>query len=244
MPLKRPRYSEVADLLRLAILTERYPVGALLPSESELCQQFSVSRHTVREATRILQMRGLVSRRQGRGTEVLPPQEVSRVSRVLGSLEEVEQHGRDTHLVGMQSAFVAADAALAQRLPCEPGDRFLRIESYRESREPGNSWPRAWNETYIREALAGIREELQGWQGAIYSLVERRYGERITDIRQEVSALNLPERLARKLSVKTGTAGLRVKRTYYGKSGEALLFGFNTYVGSQFSLIMDIKSHD
>ncbi len=244
MPLKRPRYSEVADLLRLAILTERYPVGALLPSESELCQQFGVSRHTVREATRILQMRGLVSRRQGRGTEVLPMQEVSRISRVLGSLEEVEQHGRDTHLVGMQSAAVVADEALARLLPCEPGDRFLRIESYRESREPGNSWPRAWNETYIREALAGIREELEGWQGAIYSLVERRYGERITDIRQEVSALNLPERLARKLSVKTGTAGLRVKRTYYGKSGEALLFGFNTYVGSQFSLIMDIKSHD
>jgi GntR family transcriptional regulator len=209
-----------------------------------LCQQFGVSRHTVREATRILQMRGLVSRHRGRGTEVLPKQEVSRVSRVLGSIEEVEQHGRDTHLVGIQSKMVVADKTLAMSLSCQPGDRFLHIESYRESRVQDDSWPRAWNETYIREAFEGIREELEGWQGAIYSLVERRYGERITSIRQEVSALNLSERVARKLSVKTGTAGLRVKRTYHGQAGEALLFGFNTYVGSRFSLIMDIKSHD
>jgi GntR family transcriptional regulator len=240
----RPRYSEVADLLRLAIMTGRHPAGSLLPSENELCRQFAISRHTAREAIRILQLRGLVSRHQGRGTEVLSAQQVSKVARVLGSLEEVERHGRDTRLVGMETAWVDADETLAATLGCTSGDRFLKIQSYREARDPSLDLPRAWNESYIREQYAGIQDELQHWQGAVYSLIEQLYGERVSSIRQEVSALNLPDTVARRLSVKPGTAGLRVKRSYFNDSGAAMIIGINTYVGLQFSLIMDIRAHD
>lgn len=240
----RPRYSEVADLLRLAIMTGRHPAGSLLPSENELCRQFAISRHTAREAIRVLQLRGLVSRHQGRGTEVLSTQQVSRVARVLGSLDEVERHGRDTRLVGIESQWVESDSALSTLLGCSTGERFLKIQSYREARDAALDLPRAWNESFIREQYAGIRDELDDWHGAIYSLIEQRFGERVSSIRQEVSALNLSEAIARKLSVKTGTAGLRVKRSYFNGAGLAMIVGFNTYVGLQFSLIMDIRAHD
>lgn len=240
----KPRYSEVADQLRLAIMTGRYPVGTLLPSESELCREFGVSRHTAREAIRTLAMRGLVSRQQGRGTQVESDHQLSRVARLLGSLEELERHGRDTHLVIVRSRIVRADADLAALLPCEPGEALLHIESNREARDPASPWPRAWNETYIREAYAGVQDEIDTWPGAVYSLVERRYGERVTTVRQEVAAVPLPAAVARRLGVKAGTAGLRVKRTYVGRAGNALLYGFNTYAGDQFELVMEIKAHD
>lgn len=244
-PVKlKPRYSEVADLLRLAILTEHYPVGGLLPSESELCRQYGVSRHTVREATRLLQLRGLVSRRQGRGTEVVASTRTSRVVRLLGSIDEVERHGRDTRLVGVRTSLIEADEELAASLPCSKGERILKIESFREPRDASTPWPRAWNESYIRAPYVGIRDSIETWQGAIYSLVEQTFGLRITSIRQEVCAVNLPSDLARRLNVKTATAALRVKRSYLVRSGEPVLFGFNTYVGDQFAMIMDIKTHE
>ena len=240
----KPRYSEVADQLRLAIMTGKYPVGTLLPSENELCQEFEISRHTVREAIRTLQLRGLVSRRQGQGTQVESDHRVSRTARLLGSIEDVERHGRDTHLVDIHSRVIRADAEIAAMLPCATNETLLLIESYREPRDPNTPWPRAWNETYLREPYSGIRPDIEGWPGAIYSLVERRYGERVTSIRQEVVAINLTADVARRLKVKTGTAGLQVKRTYFGRSGTALLFGFNTYVGEQYQLVMEIKAHD
>jgi hypothetical protein len=54
----------------------------------------------------------------------------------------------------------------------------------------------------------------------------------------------LPDTIAHRLSVKPGTAGLRVKRSYFNDAGVAMIIGINTYIGLQFSLIMDIRSHD
>ena len=65
---KRPRYRQVAEKLKSAIEAGEYPVGSLLPTESELCASFNISRYTAREALRRLAEMGLVSRRQGAGT--------------------------------------------------------------------------------------------------------------------------------------------------------------------------------
>ena len=46
----QPRYAQVAQALIEDIQAGRYPVGTLLPTEQELCRQFDISRHTVREA--------------------------------------------------------------------------------------------------------------------------------------------------------------------------------------------------
>jgi DNA-binding GntR family transcriptional regulator len=56
------RYLRIAGNLRRAIADGRYPVGAQLPTEHELCRQLGVSRFTVREAIRVLAASGLVRR--------------------------------------------------------------------------------------------------------------------------------------------------------------------------------------
>ena len=49
-----PRYLQVARELRQDIVDGVYPVGSQLPTEHELCERFSVSRYTIREALRRL----------------------------------------------------------------------------------------------------------------------------------------------------------------------------------------------
>ena len=44
------RYLQVARALRKEIVDGVYPVGSQLPTEHQLCERFSVSRYTVREA--------------------------------------------------------------------------------------------------------------------------------------------------------------------------------------------------
>lgn len=237
----KPRYSEVADQLLLGIITGAYPIGSLLPSEAELCQEYGVSRHTVREAVRLLQLRGMVSRRQGRGTSVESDRHHARFSLPLSSIDEVERHGRFTHLVDLRFDDIAADAVLAASLPCQLGEGFLRIRSYRVPRESTMQLPPAWNETFILARFADVRDRIEAWPGAIYSLVEQRHGIKIVSIRQEATAVILRGEVARRLRVKPGTAGLTIKRVYAGRDGVAALIGFNTYVGDEFSLVMDLR---
>ncbi|MBN1302079.1 MAG: FadR family transcriptional regulator [Melioribacteraceae bacterium] len=63
IPIKQIIASQIED----AILTKQYAPGDRLPSENELCEQFNVSRTSVREALQVLSAHGLITIEKGRG---------------------------------------------------------------------------------------------------------------------------------------------------------------------------------
>ncbi|MBL8643565.1 MAG: GntR family transcriptional regulator, partial [Rhodospirillaceae bacterium] len=67
---KLPRYYQVYLTIRDWIYNGNYNRGAQLPTETELCETFGVSRITVRKAVDLLAEDKLISREQGRGTFV------------------------------------------------------------------------------------------------------------------------------------------------------------------------------
>jgi GntR family transcriptional repressor for pyruvate dehydrogenase complex len=84
-PMQVPKASDVlADELRERILRREFPEGTALPPERELVTQTRMSRTTVREALRILEVQGLVQIRTGRsgGAFVQRPGEESIASSV------------------------------------------------------------------------------------------------------------------------------------------------------------------
>jgi len=64
--------SRITDQLEKLIATEFAP-GNLLPNEKELAARFQVSRIVIREAMKMLEDRGVVEVRAGRGTTVVSP---------------------------------------------------------------------------------------------------------------------------------------------------------------------------
>jgi DNA-binding GntR family transcriptional regulator len=69
-----PMYRQIADRISAQIEDGTYPPNSRVPSEAEICEQFNVSRRTVRSAYAILLERDLVVTSQGKGTYVKPPQ--------------------------------------------------------------------------------------------------------------------------------------------------------------------------
>lgn len=63
----------LADQLEASLLDGRYPIGAQMPTEKGIAEGYGVSRQVVREAARLLEDRGLVDIRPGRGMTVLAP---------------------------------------------------------------------------------------------------------------------------------------------------------------------------
>ena len=62
------KYAELADALRLRIVSGEIAPGARLPSENELAASIGYSRQTVRQAIGLLENEGLARRVQGSGT--------------------------------------------------------------------------------------------------------------------------------------------------------------------------------
>jgi len=65
IPRGKRAFEEVAGAIKNTILGRVWSPGERLPSETELASQFGVSRHTIREALRTLELSGLIAIRTG-----------------------------------------------------------------------------------------------------------------------------------------------------------------------------------
>jgi GntR family transcriptional repressor for pyruvate dehydrogenase complex len=88
---KNKVYEQVALQLERLILRKLHP-GDKLPSERELAEMLGVSRSSIRDAIRSLELMGLVEPRQGAGTVVCEVSAESLVSPLTGLLVRQEQH--------------------------------------------------------------------------------------------------------------------------------------------------------
>ena len=70
---RSPLYLQIAEILRQNLDRGVWEAGDLLPTISELSEEYAVAKITVRQAIKILEEEGLVESRRGRGTTVLPP---------------------------------------------------------------------------------------------------------------------------------------------------------------------------
>jgi DNA-binding FadR family transcriptional regulator len=67
---KRTSHAQVVDELGKAIVSGAFPVGSILPGDSELADRFKVSRTVLRESMKTLTAKGLVFPRARVGTKV------------------------------------------------------------------------------------------------------------------------------------------------------------------------------
>jgi len=65
-----PLYTEIMDKLVTGIRDGKYRPNTVLPSEKEICKHFNVSRTSVRNALKAMQVQGYIDRRQGSGSFV------------------------------------------------------------------------------------------------------------------------------------------------------------------------------
>ena len=111
-PIRKTRLAEeVADRIRMLILDGTFPTGLPLASERQLAGRFRVSRGTIRDAFRMLEMIGLLETRHGQGTF---PRELT-VDRLVAPLASVLTHRHDLQdeLLDVRRMFEPAVARVA-----------------------------------------------------------------------------------------------------------------------------------
>ncbi len=66
-------YVQVADVIESEIRSGRLPVGARLPGEQDLAEQYGIARGTARRVVQELRDRGLATTLPSKGTYVVEP---------------------------------------------------------------------------------------------------------------------------------------------------------------------------
>lgn len=230
--VKRPLYMQVALELKAEIVNGVYPVGSLIPTEDELCKRFSMSRHTVREALRVLREEGLVSSRRGAGTIVVPPRSRDSDIHQVMSINDLLAFGTDTRYVIDAIKMVTIDSKLAARTGLPAGEEWLQVQGFR--RTANTDEPVGHSEYYINRAFAAVGRILQRHEGPIFPLIEDMFGQTVSEVHQQISATLISKTMAAELDVKEDSAALEIRRTYKVADGRVLQVTINTHPAARY----------
>lgn len=237
MAARRPLYLSLAERLSQAIREGVYPVGTLLPTEARLRARFKLSRHTVREAIRMLQEAGMVSRHQGLGTRVVRDRSAPRYVQTLVGVSDLWQYVKDTRRVTLAIRDILPEAARIEL----PGDReqpWRMLEGVRHAEKGG--LPVSWTQVYVHANYGEVMDDMEDRAVPVYSLIEERYGVKARSLRQEISALSIPADIAALLEVAPGSPGLSIVRHYVSAADEVFEATLSIHPGERYQYAMQL----
>jgi len=234
-----PRYVQVAEALKGRIIGNEFPTGSFLPTEIELCLFYDVSRHTVREALRQLAEAGYVQRRQGSGSLVISADPKGTYVHSMRSLSELFQYAADTTLRIDRISERRPEADFGQDLGDLATQTWLTVEGLRL--DATGRQPICWSTVFISRAFNGIAPELGAQPGAIYRLIEDRYGVHVDTVAQEIRCMPISVAAARELGVSRRLWVVRVVRRYLDAQGGVMVLSVNDHPGDRFSYSMQLR---
>lgn len=206
-----PFYAQLKDILQARIEDGAWRPGDLLPSESELCARFAVSRTVVRQALAELVHEGLVVREQGRGSFVAQPKiSEALVQRLTGFYQDMTERGYTPVSKVLRQSVVPASATLARHLEVRTGAPLIAIDRLRLI----DAEPLVLVTTWIPRHLCPQLLEVDLSQRSLYAVLEEA-GLAIARGRRWIEAVAANARQAGLLSVEKGAPLIRLESVSY-----------------------------
>lgn len=207
-------HRQVFLVLRDRIASGAYPAQAALPTEEALCEQFGVSRITVRRALADLTAQGFVERRQGVGSFVRTGAAAARERASLEYLEGLRKSAADTQVSVLAIERAAPPHEVTAFLGTERAVHVRRLRSL-------DGEPVMLTDAWVpRELGHGITATALRRQ-PLYEIVQAQ-GVALGRVVQEITAAAAGPEQAQHLRTEAGGPLLKLVRLMYGRDARPI----------------------
>jgi GntR family transcriptional regulator len=214
-----PLWTQFRDALRTLILNGELAIGAKLPTEAELGEQFGISRIVVREALADLVRSGLIYKIKGRGAFVSARErDEDFVSTVLGFSDEMERKGLTVLTQVLAQELRAPTEAEAHSLGLDDGQLVVALKRLRSV----DGELRLLVETAIPADLAPGLHRTKLENRSLYDVLRRQYGLRIVKAERWIDAVLPDASTCALLELAEPEPLLRIESLAYSASGRPL----------------------
>jgi len=231
-----PLYLQIAEGLLDRIESGELAPGDRLPAERELSEMLGVNRVTLRRALRTLEMQGLLTRHQGKGTYVAEPKIERQAGRLVSFTRGMRRRGftPGIRLVSFEERPVEASLARELKLPISaPVYSILRLRTINQ--EP------VLLERYtvpVRRFSGLGQFDLQA--RSVYEVMETEYKVSISRARQSLEPVIATEFDSQLLRIKPGAPVMLERRLSFDQDDEPVEHGRDLYRGDRFRFVTEI----
>ncbi len=203
--MKKPKYRQIQNYLKSKIQQGAFKVGEYLPSENELCKQFSITRTTARKALDELFKEGFIERLQGKGSRIRERRQSLGLLTVKGFSEAVGENVKTVFLQkpmkgNWDEKIILPLSETEKNTPCYYFERLRFVGNIPVMRE--KNW-------FSAVALRGFLKA-DFVDGSFFKTLSQKYFIEITGSTQELRAEFADEKNAALLKVNAGTPLLHI----------------------------------
>lgn len=224
-------YVQLMEELETSIRNGVYKPGDKIMTEAEMAREYGVSLITVRKAVGSLMEKGLVVRKQGKGTFVTKPKYSRNMKKLQSFTEMCEQMGVKPGARVLENRLIAADKKVADRLGIEPGSNVVYISRLRLA----DGEPVQVEKSYFPLKYAFLLEEDLN-DGSMFECLKEKAGAKVASSEKMIELCRATAEEAALMDVKKGDYLLFVKSTAYDENGEPMYAGIQLINGNRFSL--------
>ena len=232
-----PKYYRVEKCLRDRIRSGELKPGDPVPPESQLVQQFNISRMTVRQALSRLVFEGLIDRQRGRGSFVAEAR--FQHTHLFPSFEEeMQARGATTSHKLIEKRVEPAEGKAAESLGLAEGTPVVVIERQRFVDGQVVGYEIRYFPRWIGDALT--TEELEGQP--LVPAMKRILGRVHTHLRLRITASVARVKEAKILETKAGVPILIRENIWYVEPEGPIQYGKSLYRGDRYQMDLDLTS--
>lgn len=235
-----PLHTQLAALLKAQIAAGVFAPNTSLPSEREMCEQYNISRTTVREALHKIEREGLIQKFANKGIYVTEPQQKLAIHVSLkGFTSDVRREGGypSSNLVSANIiSFVTKE--LVDKMKLEKSDEVVKIVRLRCN----NSVPLALHTVYLNHRLCPRILDHNLSKESLFNILMDQYGITLARAEEQIYAGLANHEELKSLSLTYPAAVLRSERTIYTETGEIIEFSQATYCGESYRMIVDLDA--
>ena len=226
-----PVTDQIRNKLLERISNDFYASQGKLPSESELCHEFAVSRASVRTAIAALAERGYLIRRPGLGTFLSPsPRLEGGLERLESILSMAHKHNLPTRLKDLEVSLITVDDFLSDKLSLNPGDEVTCVSRTILIGET----PVSYQTDYVPTQYLRPERVDQTFTGSVLDLLRQTCHLEIPDGVTEITAVEADEEMQRHLSLRKPAALILMKERLFNYSGLPVDYSENYFLPERF----------
>lgn len=124
----KPLYYQLERCIQNDIINGKYCPGEKVPTEEELGKLYNISRITVRRALQDLCEKGLLEKKQGKGTFVTYNKHALEVTKGYGFKSELGKLGHVVKHVVIEKKYLNADSKTAEKLHIKENDMVVFVK--------------------------------------------------------------------------------------------------------------------
>lgn len=232
---KVPLYLQLMEELINKIKSQVYNENEQLPSERELCDIYSLSRITIRQALRELEHEGYIYKLHGIGTFVAQKSYNQNLSKLYSFTEEMEKIGKKPTTKVLSFSLITADERLAQKMDLKPLEEIFKVVRLRLADDE----PLMYGTSYLPRNLFPNLTEKDLVERPMYDVFHQDYQIGLTNATERFSSTLIREEESNYLNAKSLQPAMLIKRYAY-HNGTLIEYTNSVARGDKFAYTVEL----